>query len=247
MKRSLGAIAFIILCLSSTTSMSAATPAEPKTPLRSIRLDATGSVKAKPDMAQITLGVASEGDTARAALDQNNAATARVIDVLKQSDVTPEDIQTVDFSVRPRYEPNKGSDKTAIINGYRVVNLLRITVRNLNRLGEILDKAVTQGSNEIGGIMFDVAEPAKLLDEARKRAMENAKARASLYAAAAGASLGRVLTVDEQSVSPWRPRTYGATRMDAKAVEVPIQSGEAELQVQISVMWELEDEKPNSQ
>ncbi len=213
---------------------------ETKLPLRTIRLDAMGSAKAKPDLAQIAVGVVSEADNAKAALDQNSQSMAKIIAGLKDSGIAETDIQTVDFSVRPRLEISK-DNKPPVINGYRVVNSVRILVRNLDRLGQTLERVAELGSNEMGGISFSINDAAQLLDEARKRAIENARHKAELYAEAAGVALGRVLTIDEQTVTPWRPQNYAVARMDAKAADVPIQPGEGELQVTISVMWELVD------
>ncbi len=210
---------------------------EPK--LRTIRLDAVGSVKAKPDIAQITLGVSAEAETARAALDQNSEAMRRVIEALKQTGLVGEDIQTIDFSVRARVETSKPEGKNTV-TGYRVVNLLRITVRDLTKLGDIIDKAVSVGSNEVGGILFDIAQPAKLMDEARRQAMDIATRKAQLYAQAAGAQLVRVISIDEQSAAPWRPQNMGV-RTSGRTMDVPIEQGEAELLVTVSVTWELGD------
>lgn len=234
-----------ILCLAvffAFTPMPLNAQPETKVPVRTIRLDAMGTVKARPDTAQIPLGVVSEAESARAALDQNNEAMTRIIAGLKDSKIADTDIQTVDFSVRPRYEISK-EGKTPVLNGYRVVNSVRITVRDLEKLGEILEKVVSLGSNEMGGISFSVGETAKLLDEARTRAVENARHKAELYANAAGAALGRVLTIDEQNITTWRPQNFAAARVDAKAGDVPVQPGESELQVSISVLWELIDKK----
>lgn len=210
---------------------------EPK--LRTIRLDATGIVKAKPDIAHIMLGVSAEAETARAALDQNSAAMAKVIEALKLSGVGGADMQTTDFSVRPRVEASKPEGKT-VITGYSVVNMLRITVRDLAKLGEILDQAVSLGSNEIGGIQFDIALSSALMDDARRQAMALATRKAELYAQAAGAKLARVISIDEQSAAPWRPQNM-SVRASTRAMEVPIEQGEAELQVTIAVTWELGD------
>ncbi len=212
---------------------------ETKTPVRTIRLDATGSVKAKPDIAQIAMGVSTEAETARAALDKNSAAMTRVIDALKQAGLVGEDIQTVDFSVSP---PIKNQGKTDGVTGFRVTNLVQVTVRDLTKLGDILDKAVSQGSNEMGGIQFTIAQPAKLMDEARRQAMAAAIQKAELYAQAAGARLARVISIDEQGGAGWRPQSMA--RASARSMEVPIEVGEAELQVSISVTWELGDAAP---
>lgn len=165
---------------------------------------------------------------------------ARIIDVLKQAGVKSEDIQTVNFSVSP--PPPKTDGKTTGANGFRVMNLAQVTVRDLTKLGDILDKAVSQGANEMGGIQFTVAQPAKLLDEARKQAVAAAIQKAELYAQAACARLVRVISIDEQGGGGWRPQAM--TRASARAMDVPIEAGEAELQVSISVMWEIGDAAP---
>ena len=103
------------------------------------------------------------------------------------------------------------------ISGYRVVNQVRLTVREVKRLGEMLDQAIALGANQVNGISFDVANAETLKDEARKQAMVNAKRRAELYATAAGAQLGQVLRISEDVSSgpatvPWRARCHGGHR-----------------------------------
>ncbi len=238
MKSRYGVIWVAVVLALSAMPLNAQT--ETKLPLRTIRLDAMGTAKAKPDMAQISVGVVSEAESAKAALDQNSEAMAKIVAGLKDSGIAEADIQTVDFAVRPRFEISK-DNKPPVINGYRVVNSVRIAVRDIDKLGQVLERVAALGSNEMGGISFSIKDTAQLLDDARKQAINNARHKAELYAAAAGVALGRVLTIDEQTVTPWRPQPYAMQRMDAKAVDVPIQPGEAELQVTISVMWELID------
>jgi hypothetical protein len=206
---------------------------------RTISLTGTGTVTAPADTAQISTGVISEADTARQALDNNTAAMAKVVAELKAQGIEPKDIQTTNFSVRPRFQQSKNGKPPKII-GYRVVNSVAITLRDLKQLGGVLDKVVTLGSNQIGGVTFSVDDPTKLEDEARKRAMQDGIRKAKLYAAAAGAALGKVMTIQEGFVAgPPRPVTARAT-LEAKAANVPIEPGEQTLRVQVNVTWELE-------
>ena len=157
---------------------------------RHVSVSATGSVAADPDMASISAGVVVEADTAKEALARNSTVMAKLIDGLKALGIAPKDIQTTAVNVEPRYVQAKDG-RPATINGYRVVNQVRLTVRDVKRLGEILDPAITLGANQVNGIGFDVANAETLKDEARKQAMANAKRRAELYATAAGAQLGQ--------------------------------------------------------
>ncbi|MGH6866279.1 MAG: SIMPL domain-containing protein [Methyloceanibacter sp.] len=152
---------------------------------RTISLATTGQVKATPDKVVISTGVTTEGQTARAALDKNNEAMTQVVDGLKAGGIEPKDIQTSNFTISPIYEQRKNGEN-AFITGYRVTNQVRIIVRDTKKLGDILDKVVEVGANEIGSIQFGMAEPEALKDKARKLAMRNAIADAKLYAETAG-------------------------------------------------------------
>jgi len=208
-----------------------------KDDLRTVTVSGTGAVTSPADTAQITVGVISEDDTARKALDENIDAMSKVVDELKKQGIAAKDIQTVNFSVNPRYQQAKNGKKPKIV-GYRVTNTVNITVRKLSRLGDILDQVVTSGSNQIGGVRFSVEEPSKLQDEARKEAMKDGIRKAKLLAKAANASLGKVLKIHENYGAQPRPRQM-YTRMEAGARDVPIQPGEQTLRAQVTVTWEL--------
>ena len=171
---------------------------------RYVSVSATGSVAADPDMASVSTGVIVEADTAKEALARNSTVMAKLIDGLKALGIAPADIQTTSLNVEPRYVQAKDG-RPATINGYRVVNQVRLTVREVKRLGEILDGAIGLGANQVNGIAFDVSNAETLKDEARKLAMVNAKRRAELFATAAGAQLGPVLTISEDVSAAPRP------------------------------------------
>jgi hypothetical protein len=202
---------------------------------RTVSVSATGTVSVEPDVARISAGVVSEADTAKDALARNSAVMAKLIDGLKAAGVAGKDIQTSGLNVEPRYTQPKDS-RPATINGYRVVNQVRLTVRDVKRLGDILDQAITLGANQVHGIAFDVADAEALKDEARRQAMENARRRGELYAKAAGGQLGPVLRIAEtvgdlQAAAP-------AGRMAMRS-SVPIEAGTRTLEVEVHVVYAL--------
>src|SRR5262245_17268446 len=196
-------------------------------PERTVSVSATGSVAAEPDLATISTGVVSEADTAREALTRNTATMAKVIDGLKALAISAQDIRTTAVNVEPRYRDAK--DQAPSVVGYQVINQVRITARQLQRLGEVLDHVVSLGVNQIGGIAFEVSKAEELKDEARQAAMANALRRAKLYAASAGAEIGQVLTISEDPSAPG-PRPMARA---LAAGDVPIEPGTQRLEVKI--------------
>ena len=227
----LGGLALATGLLTATAGLSA--DREPPQE-RTVSVSATGSVVAEPDLAMISTGVVSEADTAREALSRNTATMAKVIDGLKALGISAQDIRTTTLNVEPRYRSAK--DQAPSIVGYQVVNQVRITARELKRLGEVLDQIVSLGVNQIGGIAFEVSKAEELRDEARKMAMANALRRARLYAASAGADVGAVLMISEDAPAP-APRPLARTSLAAS--DVPIEPGTQRLEVKVYVTWAL--------
>jgi uncharacterized protein YggE len=213
--------------------------ADPDKMTRHISVSASATVSAQPDIAMISTGVVSEADTAREALTQNTAAMKRLIDGLKGAGIDAKDIQTVSFNVEPRYEQSGSYEKkrrSPGIIGYRVTNQVRITSRDIAKLGQVLDETVSLGANQIGGIEFVVSKAETLKDDARRAAVENARRRATLFAAAAGVELGEVISISEnvQSVGPRGPVM---ARMAADSV--PIEGGSQALEASVQITWAL--------
>lgn len=207
---------------------------------RTMSVTGVGIAKARPDTARISIGVVSEGKTAREALDKNSAAMNRVIAELKKQQIEAKDIQTSDFSVRPKFQHFKDGRPPEIV-GYRVVNSVNIVVRDLDGLGGILDQIVSHGSNQINGIQFTVDDSGAMEDEARRKAMADARHKAELYAGAGNARLGQVLTINENLVSRPPQPIRARAAFEAKAASVPIEAGEHEVQARVNVTWELMD------
>ena len=211
---------------------------------RTISVSGQGKAGTPPDMATIRTGVVTQSATAREALTANNRAMEKVMSVLKQRNIAGKDIQTSGFSVYPEYarqtSPQRGPRNNEI-TGYRVTNNVSVKVRNLPRLGEILDGLVQAGSNQLSGVSFGLSDPRAIMNDARKNAIDDARARAELYAQATGVKVGKVISISEQSIQPPRPmfqaRGYGGAMADS----VPIATGEQEVSATINVMYELLD------
>jgi uncharacterized protein len=210
-----------------------------------ITIEGRGEVMATPDMAQINSGVTTQGATAREALDANTAAMADLIAELKAAGIEPRDIQTSGFSVNPNYVYTDERDANGYslppkINGYQVSNTVTVTVRKLDTLGSILDKSVTVGANTINGVSFSVADPSELYDEARKAAFADARAKAELYATAAGSTLEDILSISEgQTFNDPQPYPMYARADMAASAPVPVQAGELAFAINVNVQWEL--------
>ena len=202
----------------------------------------SGEYAVVPDMATITLSILREGETARAALDAANEATAAVLAALKEEGIAERDLRTSGFSVQPDYvypQPNAPAEPPRI-SGYRVTNSVTARVRELGKVGAVIDRAVTLGVNQGGDIVFGNADPKPSLAQARKLAVEDARARAEVLAEAAGVSLGSVLEIREGGgFQPPRPYDGRMMRMEAASDAVPIQAGENTYRVDVEVTFSI--------
>jgi uncharacterized protein YggE len=232
--------AFVVLVLAVFTSGAAiaqtSDPAGARPP--SITVAGTGESHGKPDFAQIQVGVVTEALTAAEALKKNNEAMSQLIVMIRKRGIEDKDLQTVQFNVSPRYRYDKTQQEPPKIAGYQVTNEVHVKVRNLTTLGAFLDETVSLGANQIRGISFGVAEPAQLMDEARKRAMADAQRRARVYAEAAGLKIGKPIRIQEQAGG--RPGPYPVARMDAAAASaVPVAPGEQTFSVTVTVSYAI--------
>ncbi len=204
---------------------------------RSITVQASGSVAVPPDAVQVRSGVQTNADTAKAALAENTSLMSNVIDGLKAMGVESKDIQTANFSVQPRYQHHRDG-RPADVTGYQVTNEVNVLLRDLEKVGVVLDKLIQLGANQMRGLDFQVLDAEKLRDEARREAIANARRRAELYAAAAGAKVGEVIEIREGSVSSPGPERM--VKSMARSADVPVEAGEETLSASVTVTWALE-------
>jgi uncharacterized protein YggE len=208
-----------------------------------------GRIFAQPDVATINVGVATQAPTARDALAANTQAMTKLQGLLKEQGIAAKDIQTNQIQIYPQYsQPAPGRRPGAEagefvprIVAYRVDNMVQITARRIEKLGALLDALVQAGANQIHGITFRVDDPEKLLDEARKRAVADAKRKAEALVGEAGVVLGPPRIIEEldgAAPPPPRPMNMRMAEMAASA-PVPIAAGEQELSVVVRVVYEL--------
>ncbi len=200
-----------------------------------------GEQSLRPDMALLSFSVMREAATAREALSANNEAMAQVIAALKADGVADADLQTAGVQINPRYEypRNDQGDQAAVLTGYQVTNTLTVRVRDVQKTGAILDKVVSLGVNQGGGISFTHSDPDEALTAARRKAVEDAIAKARVLAEAAGVTLGRVTEISEQSGRP-EPMPYMRTKMAADMAEsVPVEAGENLYRVEVTMRFDL--------
>lgn len=236
---SMAGLLFAAALLLSLSPVAAQTP-----PGRTLSLAGNAEVHAAPDAAMVSTGVVSEGDTAAVALKTNSAALAKVLEAIHAAGVEGKDVQTSGLSLQARYyRPDKPSptDRPRII-GYTAVNQVALRVRDLAKLGDLLDKVTVAGANRIDGIDFIVSNQEALLDEARRKAVADAKDKADLYARAAGFTLGRVMSLVEESTPSPRPMARAASGLASMAAApVPVEAGEMTLSMRVRVVWSLAD------
>jgi uncharacterized protein len=212
--------------------------AEEKSMERTITVSASGTVSAVPDEASIATGVTREAKTAKDALTANTAAMKKLIADLKLQGIEDRYVQTTQVNVEPVYVyPKEG--RAPSVTGYRVTNMVGVRVRNLDRLGEVLDQLVTSGANQMHGLTFEVSKAETLKDEARKEAMANAMRRAKLLAAEAGSDIGDVMQISEETHFQGPGPVVFGKRAAMAAEAVPVERGEQQLETRVTVTWKL--------
>lgn len=203
-----------------------------------ISVTGEGRALAEPDMATVTLGVQTEADTAAAAMAENSARLASVIERLKSAGIEPRDIQTSGLSLGPRYDYSRSDGTPPTLIGYTAANMVTVRVRALDRVGGVLDAVVSDGANTLNGLAFGLADDRALRDAARRAAVADAAAKAALYAEAAGVTLGRLTSISEAGGS-MPPMPMAMEAGFAKAADVPVAPGELAITASVSMVYEI--------
>lgn len=193
----------------------------------------TASVAATPDLATIQLGVTTSGATAGEAMKANSTALAAVIARLQTAGIAAKDYQTSSLSLNPNWVSNSAGTGSQI-DGYIATNLLTIKVRAVDQVGTVLDAAITDGANTLNALTFGLQNPRPAEDEARKQAVADAMARATLIATAAGAKLGAIQSITEGGATDMPGPMY---KMAADAV--PVAAGEVATSTSVTIVYQI--------
>lgn len=231
-------IVFTVLALALLVSACGPTAGSPT--VRTLSVSGSGDAYLAPDIAYVYVGVHTEKQTAAEAVDENTAQTQTLIQAIKDFGVDAKDIRTTNFSIYPmdRFDPLTGQpsgEKT-----YAVDNTVYVTVRDLEKLGDLLDTAVQAGANTVNSVQFDVAEKNEALKQARAQAVKDAESQAQSLAQAAGLSLGEIQSIGFSEASPYP--VFGGKGGGGGAVAeaaVPIQPGQLTFTVSVNITYAL--------
>ena len=221
--------------------MSACAPAAGQN-VRTLSVSGSGEALLAPDIAYIYIGVHTENPAAAEAVAENTTRTEELMQALRDFGIDPKDLRTTNFSIYPmdRFDPSTGMPSGEKV--YAVDNTVYVTVRDLAKLGDLLDTAVQAGANNINSVQFDVAEKDEALKQARAEAVKDAEAQAQSLAQAAGLSLGEIQSISFFDVQPYPlfdGKGGGGMAAEAAAAAVPIQPGQLTFTVSVSVTYTL--------
>jgi len=208
-----------------------------------ISVTGEASISVPPDRAEIDAGVTTDAKTAREASDANNVAMGKVIAVLKSSDIDEKDVQTSRLSLQPQYSASVSNrpGPTTIV-GYRASNRVTIRLKDVAKVAGVIDTLVGAGANDIGNVNFMVSNASKLLDDAREKAIADARHKAEIYAEAASVALGAPLSISEGGAPSPVFRAKMAMPAAIAGAPTPIAQGEETLSVSVAVTWAIKQQ-----
>lgn len=208
---------------------------------KTINVTGTGEVNATPDIAYVSLGVITEKNTVSEAQNENSNAMNKIIDGVKKQGIQSEDIKTTNYSISPKYNyDNKTGNST--FAGYTVLNNLSVTVKDITKVGTIIDSAVANGANNSNGVSFGVTDYEKYYNMALKNAISNAAARAQVIASSIGVTVSTPIKVTEDSSAiPNQYPTYdGAAKNNSMSgqASMSVETGTYKIKASVSLVYQ---------
>lgn len=202
-----------------------------------ITVSGEGVVSLAPDTATIRLGVSERAASAAEAMAQTSEKVRGILNQLDSLKIAGLDRRTSGLYLRPVYDNGSRNDTTPVkVSGYEAGNTVSVTVRDLSKLGQLLDAVVAEGANDFNGLQFGLQDNQAALEQARKDAVSDAMARAQQLADAAGVKLGKVVSMSETSQG-FRPMEMRSAQM--KSMDMPIETGEVDVSAQVSLQFEI--------
>ena len=216
----------------------AADLAAPATQGTLLSVSATAEASRTPDIATLSTGVVTQAADANAAMRDNAVQMDRMLAALRAAGIAPRDIQTSGINLNPQYK--YAENQPPAIVGYQASNTVNVKVRELAKLGKVLDALVAQGANQINGPSFGIDQPEAALEEARLAAVKKAQAQAQTYARALGLQVKRIVSISEGGASLPRPvPMMRAMAADAGFKETAVAPGESSVSVSVEMVFEL--------
>lgn len=202
-----------------------------------LSVSASAEASRVPDVASLSTGVVTQAADANAALRANSTQMAKVVAAIKAAGIAERDIQTTGINIHPQYR--YAENQPPVITGYQASNTVSIKVRDVTKIGEVLDALVASGANQVNGPSFEIDQPETVYDEARQAALKKAQARAEMYARSLGLRVRRIVSISEGGgFQPPMPMMK-AMAMDARMESAPVSPGETTLSANLDVVFEL--------
>ncbi len=216
-----------------------------------ITVSATSEVYAKPDLALTTFSVVTEAKTVGEAMADNTAKMNAVIASVKSQGVEDKDLKTTNFNISPRYEWYDSTNcplyasycypGQRVLVGYEVTQSLQVKIRDLAKVGDIVQGATEAGANEVGDLQFTIDNEDLLKEEARGKAIEEAKTKAEILAGQLGIRLVKIISFSENGYVPYPLYAAAETAPSGKGggVTLDIQTGENKISVMVSITYQI--------
>lgn len=203
-----------------------------------ITVSDSAEIYAKPDLAIATFSVVSEAKTVNQAMSDNTQKMNKIINSMKESGIKEEDLKTTTFSISPRYNYYEG---TRVLVGYEVIQSLETKIRQLDNLGEIVQKATDSGANQVGNLQFTIDKEDDLRKQAREEAIKKTKEKAKELAKQLGVDLVRIVNFSDSSQTP---RTFYDYYPESSigiggGGGVSIESGQNKIEVTVTITYEI--------
>jgi len=233
----------ILLLVLTGRSASAPVTSNADTSFTGLASSGEGRATGTPDLAEVTLSVESRAATPNEAANQNAAKATAIVESAKGSGVKPEDVQTLSVSLNPEF--SYSDDGAPKVEGYVASNSVRVTVRTIDAVGEVIDAAVTAGASTVQGVFFSFTPETqrKLEDEARKEAVQDAQRRATVLAQLSNVRLGKPNSITESLTTPSEPPIYFAQAEDigfGGGPTTPVEAGTLEIVTRVDVTYEIQ-------
>jgi uncharacterized protein len=215
-------------------------PAQDVTKIRFVRASGEATIHAKPDRAEVTIGVTGRAPSAQAASAQNAAESSRVLMAIKQILGKGGEVKTSGYSLSPQYDY---SDRHAPhLNGYEASNTVSVTVDDLSLLGKVIDSATATGATNVNGISFTLRDPSPVRAQALAEAATHARANAEALAKALGVTVLNILEAQPSETPIIRPlsKTFSPTAMMAAQPATPIEAGDVDVHANVTVTMQIQ-------
>jgi len=209
-----------------------------------ITVSGKGEIYVKPDISLTTFSVITEAKTVNEALQNNTKKMNSVISFLKEQGIEDKDLKTINFNISPRYEWYEKSDiypeGKRVLVGYEVSQSLQVKIRDMEKIGTIIEGATKAGANNVGDLQFAIDDQKELIKQAREQAIIEAKKEAQAIASSLGVSLKRIVGFNENNIMP---QMYTKNFYQEASLAVPsalqIQTGENKIEMTVNITYEI--------